>query len=231
MKLNYYSKYFDIYLFLSNFRFTGPKVGPGFIIKQKTKEMANFIDEFMKTYGTEVTKNMSATYGLDQGTVQKLIPQLAPLILSGLKRQKDDRGGDARVDHILNKYGDSSVLNNIQDLISAKAHDPSADANLGGLLGTSGGIQAAQALGKSLNIDASKIMKMIPALAPIILGALTKKRDSSGGIGGIGSLLDADGDGSIIDDVAGFILKGGAGQGTRNKGVLGSILGGLFRKQ
>lgn len=50
---------------------------------------------------------------------------------------------------------------------------------------------------------------MIPALAPIILGALTRKRDTSNkGIGGIGSLLDANGDGSILDDVAGFILKG-----------------------
>jgi hypothetical protein len=74
-------------------------------------------------------------------------------------------------------------------------------------------------------------MKMIPALAPLILGALSKKRDTSNsGIGGIGSLLDADGDGSIIDDVAGFILRGGSGQ-TKGKGVLGSILGGLFRKQ
>jgi hypothetical protein len=191
--------------------------------------MANFIDEFMKTYGNEVTQHMAANTGLDQGTVQQLIPKLAPLILSGLKRQKDDQGGDARVDHILNKYGDSSVLNNIKDLISSKTNDSTADANLGGLLGTSGGVQAAQALGKSLNIDASKIIKMIPALAPLILGALSKKRDTSNsGIGGIGSLLDADGDGSIIDDVAGFIFKGGSGQTTKGKGVLGSILGGLF---
>ena len=192
--------------------------------------MANFIDEFMKTYGSEVTKQMATNTGLDQGTVQKLIPKLAPLIISGLKKQKDERGGDARVDHILNKYGDSSVLNNIQDLIASKVNDSNADANLGGLLGVSGGVQAAQALGKSLNIDASKIMKLIPALAPIILGALSKKRDTgNGGIGGIGSLLDADGDGSIIDDVAGFILKGGQGQNqAKGKGVLGSILGGLF---
>lgn len=195
--------------------------------------MANFIDEFMQTYGPEVTRNMASTYGVDQGTVQKLIPKLAPLILGGLKRQKDDRGGDARVDHILNKYGDQSVLGNINDLISAKANDPEADANLGGLIGSEGGIQAARVLGKSLNVDASKIMKMIPALAPLILGALSKKRDTSGsGISGIGSLLDADGDGSIIDDVAGFLLKGGAQQsGTKSKGVLGSLLGGLFRKQ
>jgi hypothetical protein len=190
--------------------------------------MATFIDEFMKTYGPEVTQQMAANTGLDQGTVQQLIPKLVPLIISGLKKQKDERGGVERVDHILNKYGDPSVLNNIKDLISAKTQDATADANLGGLLGASGGVQAAQALGKSFNIDASKIIRMIPALAPIILGALSKKKNTAGGIGGVGSLLDADGDGSIIDDVAGFVLRGGGGQATRNKGVLGSILGGLF---
>jgi len=193
--------------------------------------MANFIDEFMKSYGPEVTKQMSSNFGVDQGTVQKLIPQLAPLILGGLKRQKDEQGGDARVDHILNKYGDQSVLGNIGDLISSRASAPAADANLGGLLGTGGGVQAAQVLGKSHNIDPSKIMKMIPALAPILLGALSRKRDAGGaGISGIGSLLDADGDGSIINDVAGFLLKG-SGTQAKGKGVLGSLLGGLFRKE
>jgi len=42
-------------------------------------------------------------------------------------------------------------------------------------------------------------------------------------------LLDADGDGSIIDDVAGFLLKGSTGKGA-GKSVLGSLLGGIFRK-
>lgn len=50
---------------------------------------------------------------------QQLIPRLAQLIISGLKKQKDERGGVDRVDHILNKYGDLSVLDNIKDLISA----------------------------------------------------------------------------------------------------------------
>jgi hypothetical protein len=195
--------------------------------------MANFVDEFMKNYGPEVTKHMSSSFNLDQGTVSKLIPQLAPLIISGLKKQKDERGGDERVDLILNKYGDSSVLGNIKDLIANKATASAADANLGGLLGTGGGIAAAQTLGKQMNIDSSVIQKMIPALAPIVLGALTKKRDTSGaGISGIGSLLDADGDGSIIDDVAGFLLKRGTTSGTgKGKGLLGGLLGGILRKQ
>jgi len=170
---------------------------------------------------------------VDQSAVQKLIPQLAPLIISGLKVQKDTQGGDARVDHILNKYGDASVLNNIKDLISSKAQASSVDPNLGGLLGANGGLQAAQTLAKSLNIDASTVMKMIPTLAPLLLGFLSKKRDTGGaGISGIGSMLDADGDGSILDDVAGFLMKGGAATGTtRGKGILGSLLGGLTRRR
>ncbi|MFZ2287126.1 MAG: DUF937 domain-containing protein [Bacteroidales bacterium] len=195
--------------------------------------MAGFIDEFLKSYGPEVTKQMSSNFNVPQGTVQKLIPQLAPLILAGLKRQKDTRGGDERVDHILNKYGDASVLNNIRDLVSTKAHTETVDPNLGGLLGDAGGIQAAQALAKSLNIDASTIMKMIPALAPLVLGALKNKRDTGGsGISGVGALLDADVDGSILDDVAGFLMKGGAGTSqSKGGGILGSLLGGLTRRR
>jgi len=193
--------------------------------------MAGFIDEFLKSYGPEVTKQMSSNFNVDQGTVKKLIPQLAPLILAGLKKQKETRGGDERVDHILNKYGDASVLNNIKDLISSKAQAQDVDPNLGGLLGDAGGIQAAQALAKNMNIDASTIMKMIPALSPLILGALTKKRDTTGkGISGVGALLDADGDGSILDDVAGFLMKGGTSR-TQSKSVLGSLLGGLTRRR
>lgn len=194
--------------------------------------MASFIDEFMKNYGGEVTQQMSSNFNVDQGTVQKLIPQLAPLILSGLKRQKDTQGVDERVNHILNKYGDASVLDNIKDLISTKANATDVDANLGGLLGSNGGVQAAQTLAKNFNIDPSTIMKMIPALSPVILGALSKKRDTGGaGLSGIGSMLDADGDGSIIDDVAGFLLKGGGTTQARGKGILGSVLGGLLRRK
>lgn len=194
--------------------------------------MAGFIDEFLKSYGPEVTQQMSNNFNVDQGTVQKLIPQLAPLILAGLKRQKDTRGGDERVDHILNKYGDASVLNNIKDLVSTKAHAQDVDPNLGGLLGDAGGLQAAQALAKRMNIDPSTIMKMIPALAPLVLGALSRKRDSGGqGISGVGALLDADGDGSILDDVAGFLLKGGGATQKKGGGLLGSLLGGLSRRR
>ena len=52
--------------------------------------MANFIDEFIKDYDPEITTQLSSSLNLDKGeTVQQLFSQLAPLILSGLKKQKD----------------------------------------------------------------------------------------------------------------------------------------------
>jgi hypothetical protein len=130
----------------------------------------------MKMYGSQASKQLAGNLGLSSSTVQKMIPEIAPLILSGLKKQMQEKGGAPRVDHILNKYGDQSVLNNIAQAISQKAQDTRTDSTLGGLLGNPG-LQAASQLAKQFNIDANTASKIIPMLAPLLLGFLTQKRD------------------------------------------------------
>jgi hypothetical protein len=191
--------------------------------------MANFIEEFMGSMGPEVSKKLGSSLNIDQGTVQKIIPLVAPMILGGLKKQSENFGGQQRVDHILNKYGSADVLQNLDGLFSSKLNDPKADPKLGGLLGDAGS-QAANLISKNFNLDSSTIMKLIPMLAPVILGFLTNKRDSQGaGSSGIAALLDQNGDGSILDDVAGFLLNQATGQKSGN--VFTNLLGGLFRKR
>ncbi len=195
--------------------------------------MSSFVDEFMQNYGPEVTRGLSSNLGINKNTAMQLIPQVLPLVLGGLRRQKDRHGGAPRVDHILNKYGSAGVLEHITDTMSEKAHDDSVDPRLGGLLGDSG-IEATNVLAKNFKLDSSVLMKMIPMVTPIILGALTRKRDTEGaGSSGIASLLDQDGDGSVLDDVAGFLIRGmsGSGRGGRQANVLGGLLGGLFGKK
>ena len=191
--------------------------------------MANFVEEFMKTLGPEVSKQLSANLGIDENTASQIIPQVAPMILGGLRKQKDEHGGEARIDHILNKYGSASALDNIAGLFSEKAHDKNPDPRLGGLLGDSG-VQATNLISKQFGLNSSTAMKLIPMLAPVVLGALTKKRDTEGaGSSGIAALLDRDGDGSVLDDVAGFLMQSLSGSGSqRGGGLLGSLLGGLF---
>ncbi len=191
--------------------------------------MSSFLEDFMGSIGPEVTKKLGSSLNIDQGTVEKIIPLVAPLILSGLKNQKDNFGGEKRVDHILNKYGSADVLQNLDQLFSSKMNDPKADPKLGGLLGDAG-TQAANLISKNFNIESSTAMKLIPMLAPVILGFLTNKRDSQGaGSSGIASLLDQNGDGSILDDVAGFILNQATGQKSGN--LLTNLLGSFFGKK
>ena len=194
--------------------------------------MPGFVDEFMSTFGPQVTKELSKNMGIQKSAANQIVPQLIPMILGGLRKQKDEHGGEARVDHILNKYGSSNVLDNIGGLFSQKAKDESVDPRLGGLLGESG-VQATNMIADKFQLDGSIASKLIPMLAPVVLGALTQKRDTEGaGSSGIAALLDQDGDGSILDDVAGFLMQGLFGSGSQRGGnVLGSLLGGLFGKR
>ena len=194
--------------------------------------MASIMDEFMQSLGPEVSDQLSANLGIESNAVQQMLPQIAPMILGGLKRQKDNYGGQERVDHILNKYGSADVLDNIGDFFSSQVQNQNADPRLGGLLGDSG-MQATQMLSKQFNIDGSTAMKIIPMLAPIILGFLSKTRDQSGaGSAGIASILDRDGDGSILDDVAEMFLQGSTGRSrSGGGGLLGGLLGSLLGRR
>jgi hypothetical protein len=192
--------------------------------------MPGFLDELMGSVGPEVTEQLASTLGLDPDTASQILPQVAPMILGGLKRQMEERGGAPRVDHILNKYGSASVLDDIGGLFGTHAQNENADPRLGGLLGDSG-VNAANLLAQNFNLDRNTAMKIIPMLAPIILGFLTQKRDAGGaGSQGIAVLLDQDGDGNILDDVAGFFMRGlGGGQGAQRGGdLLGGLLGAVM---
>ena len=189
--------------------------------------MGNLIEEFIGSMGSEVSQKMSNKTNIDQGTISQLLPVIAPMILGGLKKQKDERGGQDRVDHILNKYGDPSVLGNLDGLFQQKLNDNTTDPNLGGLLGNAG-LDATNLLSQNLKgADSNMIAKLIPMLAPVILGFLTKKRDSGTGSSGLAGLLDQDGDGSVLDDVAGLLL-GGLGGKTKSSDPLSGLLGGLL---
>lgn len=193
--------------------------------------MPGFTDEFMGSLGPQVSKELSKNLGINHNVAQQILPAVIPMILGGLKKQKDECGGQERVDHILNKHGSANVLNNLSGLFQSKAKDTSVDARLGGLLGNSG-LQATDMIAKQFNLDKNTAAKLIPMLAPVVLGALTKKRDTEGaGSKGIASLLDKDGDTNILNNVAGLLLKNALGGGQKGGSPLNNILGSLFGKK
>lgn len=195
--------------------------------------MGNLIDEITGSLGPDVARKLASTLGINEKDAGKILPQIAPMIMGGLKKQMQNHGGAERVDHILNKYGSADVLNNISGVFEQKAQEKSADPSLGGLLGESG-VQASNLLSKQFNLDSGIAMKIIPMLAPIVLGALSNKRDAGGaGSAGLAALIDQDGDGNILDDVAGFLGHGltGSGSGQKKGGLLGGLLGSILGRK
>ncbi len=190
--------------------------------------MSDVVQEFIKAVGPKAFPQLAANLNMSPQTVQQLVPQIVPLILTGLKKQKDEFGGEARIDHIIKKYGNLAALADPTKLFADKAK-AKPDPTLGGLLGNAG-VQAVQLLAGQYKLKTDQIAQLITLLSPLVLGFLAQKRDSGTGLSGVAALLDRNGDGSILDDVVGFLSKS-AGSQIGAADALGSLLGGLLKKK
>ncbi len=186
-----------------------------------------FLDDLYQEHGRSVQERVSTELGIPPDKAARALPTVAPIILAGLRREMD-KGGPAHIEsriHDLNNNG-------IPD-----------DEEVGGLLGGKGK-EASALMANQLGISGAAASKLIPMLAPIIIGMLMKKGGGAaggqagaggagGGLGGMAAILDRNGDGSILDDLSGLISKGGVGDlpatgGAGKSGCLGAILGGLL---
>ena len=102
---------------------------------------------------------------------------------------------------------------------------------LGGVMGGGGdseGGLVGKILGQHLGIEGGKANKLLSMIGPLLLGALAKKKSEAGGGGAldmINNILDEDGDGNALNDLAAKFLGGG---GDGGGGGLGGMLGGLM---
>ncbi len=143
----------------------------------------------------------------------------------------------------INSKHDGSILDNLGSFFGGGV-DQSAISDGAGILGhLLGGNQAnvENTLSSKTGIDAGTVSQILKMAAPLILGYLgkqTKENNISGSndmssllgsmLGGqsqqnqnlITSLIDSDGDGSVLDDVADMVIGS-----NKKKGGLGGMLG------
>ena len=192
---------------------------------------------------------MSQQLGTDEATTAKAAAVALPLLLGGLTRNAATPQGAASLDAALTRDHDGSLLDAPQRALT----DPTA-LKAGGILGHIFGQRQApieQGVAKATGLDSQRVGKLLMMLAPLVMAALARARttqaDAGGsagpvlrreqsnlerqvpGLGGLASVLDRDGDGQIVDDIASMAAGrlGGLG-GTSGGGGLGSVLGGLL---
>lgn len=85
--------------------------------------------------------------------------------------------------------------------------------------------QTVRQIGGQLGVDRQTAGTAISAALPVLMGALARNSQSSGGAGALAGALDRDHDGSILDDLGGFLGQDGQAMGM-GKAILGHVLGG-----
>ncbi|GAA3625956.1 DUF937 domain-containing protein [Flavivirga jejuensis] len=209
--------------------------------------MAGILDLLNSDLGKTIISGVAGQTGQDESKTGSVLTMAIPVLMQAMKRNTATPQGAEGLLSALNGKHDGSILDNLGGLFNGGVDSNVLDDG-GKILGhVLGGKQqhVENALSQKSGMDAGSIAQILKVAAPILMGVLGKQSkqqnvSNSSGIesllggllGGnspkqeqsfIESILDADGDGSVIDDVAGMVLGG-----DKKKGGLGGLLGGLF---
>jgi len=184
----------------------------------------SIVDLVTSQLGPEGIQTLGDRFGLDPATTQKAIAAAVPLLTGGLAKNAAHPQGAAAIHQAVTRDHDGSILDNLGGFLSGGGTDMGG-AILGHIFGNRQG-GAADGLAKTAGIDAGTAGQLLMMLAPLILGALGKMTRTHGldtggltdilnsshaqaqaqapsGLGAVlGSLLDQNHDGSMVDDIA-----------------------------
>ena len=212
--------------------------------------MAGILDLLGSDLGKQIISGVAGSTGNDTNKTSSVLAMGLPVLMKAMERNAATPEGAAGLMGALSGKHDGSILDNLGSLFGGGV-DASVKKDGAGILNHVLGSKqqgVEQVIGQKSGLDASAVANILKVAAPILMGVLAKQKkeqnvssssDLTGLLGGLlgGSaagpeqsflekMLDADGDGSVIDDVAGMFL-GGADKKTSG---LGGMIGGLFGK-
>jgi hypothetical protein len=182
--------------------------------------------------------------GVDRQKTAAATDGILTTLLGALARNASTPQGASALNNALDRDHDGSILNDVMGMVTGQASSNVSSKAIDGsgilnhVLGNRQG-GAVDMVSKMSGLDASKTGDLMSMLAPVVMGMLGKaKRENNLDANGVSDVLggfakqqqssnpamslitgflDADGDGSILDDVAGMLGTG--------------LLGGLFGRK
>ena len=208
--------------------------------------MASMLEELAGALGGETLGQLAGALGADNDAVSKGVAAALPAILGGLARNSRQPEGAAAISNALGNDHDGSILDSLGAVFGgspwaqqqATRH---GDRILGHVFGQSRP-RVEQQVQQSSGLSSGIVQKLLPLLAPIVMGYIGRKMRGGGDVasslqqeraqvqqndgmfGAILDMLDGDDDnagGGGLMDVAGDLLSGPAG-----RAILGQLLGG-----
>ncbi len=200
-------------------------------------DSSDLLGSLLQQLGGDGVVQIARSVGVSGGDVTNVLAGAVPAMMAGLTRNTASTGGANALLGALDRDHDGSVLDDVMGYLGGGG----SLADGAGILGhVFGGRQdkVEQAVSRTSGVDMGSVSKIMAMMAPLIMGSLGKAKrqqgfDASGlaaalgqqervarkaspsGMDMIARMLDGDGDGDSMDDIA----KIGAG-------LLGNLFGG-----
>ncbi len=182
----------------------------------------NILEALLAAQGGGAVQQLGKQFGLQDNQAAAALSALVPALAAGMAKNATKEGGLAGLGAALSGGRHGQYLD---DLGALTRPETVADGNgiLGHILGSKDvSRQVATQAAASTGVGPDILKKMLPVVAAMMMGALAKNAGggalsaglggSSAGLGGgllgmLAPMLDADRDGSVVDDVAGMLGK------------------------
>lgn len=205
--------------------------------------MSGLLDLLNSPMGKQMISGVAGQTGQSESKTADVLSMAMPLLMGAMKQNvRQPNGADGLISALSSKHT-GGILDDLGGLFGGGVDQSVMDDGAGILGHILGGKQpqVENALSQKSGVDVGSIAQILKIAAPIVMGFLGKQRTQNnindaagmnsllgGLLGGqpnqnqslIESLIDADGDGSVLDDVAGMVLGG-----KKKGGILGSLFG------
>ncbi len=211
--------------------------------------MSGIFEQLLGMVGTgDELASISNAIGGEPSATQRGIAAALPMLIGGLANNAASPQGASSLFGALSDH-DGSVLGDLVGLLGAASGGGAGGGLADGakILGHIFGGRndnVATAVSQKSGLDLGTVMKLLPILAPIVMGFIGKMKNDNGldqsavsqalgqekaavqeqepGLGGLLGMLDADGDGDIMGEIGGLLGGDKSGLGS----ILGKVLGG-----
>lgn len=194
--------------------------------------MAPLIDLVSEQLSGPRLSQISRQLGIPEEKTREALPAALAALTGAMAQNASQPQGAQRLSNALSRDHDGSILDSLDDFLGG-GQGPAAGSNFGAgasiLRHVLGGRQqkVETNLGRATGLDPATMGRLLMLLAPLVLGALGRRQRQQGlnpgGLAdllggesqraadanpqarrGLGALLDLDGDGQVIDDLAGL---------------------------
>jgi hypothetical protein len=181
----------------------------------------------------DVLGQLSQQIGAEKEQTASAANGIFATLLGGLANNAASENGLSGLSAALDRDHDGSILDDLAGLVMSGGQGQGPTNGLGILGHILGGQQevAAQHVSQSSGLNMGQVMKLMPILAPIVMGVLGRARRAQQNSG-----VESAQDGFDMSDLAGVLMNGARGAQQGGFGdllgsVLGSVMGGGQQQQ